>query len=166
MKSLILSDRDIQSINLWISKMNYYEDQDRKQKVKNAKRTLRFKYKIIGYGWHRIVYKLNNGYILKVAISNHGFKSNETEYKVYTNCPSELRKSLCPVKEIGHGWIIMEKMASYIPVTKVSSEKLSELENKFLKYRIDPKDIMNRSNLVLSKTGEITVIDYGDFIMN
>ena len=84
MKRRILSNRDKQSIDLWISKMNHYEGY---QKAEDAKRTLQFKYKIIGYGWHRIVYDLNNGYILKVSTSNHGLESNTTEYKVYTNCP-------------------------------------------------------------------------------
>ncbi|HZH60690.1 MAG TPA: hypothetical protein VEY70_14170 [Metabacillus sp.] len=160
----MLSKRDIQSINLWISKMNHYNYQDKKQKIKNAKRILKLKHKIIGYGWHRIVYDLNNGYVLKVAISDHGLKSNETEYKVYTNCPYELREYLCPIKKLGHGWIIMRKMEYEVP-NKRYIEELARLKNKFQNAGIIPYDL-KKLNVMLSKEGKITVIDYGDFFMS
>ncbi|MFP5109874.1 hypothetical protein ACSU6B_24480 [Neobacillus sp. C211] len=164
MKILILSDSEIQSINQWISKMNQYKDIDQKKKVKNAKSHLQLKYEIIGKGQHRIVYDLQNGYVLKVAISEHGVTSNENENKIYLNCPPYLRKYLCPVIEFGQGWIIMEKMVSKITKDEEYYENLSKLKNKFLMYEIDPKD-MNSNNMALSKTGEIMIIDYGNFIL-
>jgi hypothetical protein len=163
-KSLILSDLDIQSINLWISKMNHYKDVDRKQKIKNAQSILQLKYKRIGAGSSRIVYDLENGYVLKVALSEGGVKCNETEFNIFTNCPPDLREHLCPVKEFGCSWNIMKKMIPKIPVNEIYNEKLSELNNKFRKYGIIPRDT-NNNNLALSKKGEIIVIDYGHFIM-
>lgn len=160
----MLSKRNIESIESWISKMDHYKFQDRKQKIKIAKRTLQFKYKIIGYGWHRIVYDLNNGYVLKVAISDHGLKSNETEYKIYTNCPYELRQYLCPIKKLGYGWLIMMKM-EYDVSKERYIEEISRLKNKFQVAGIIPYDLKSL-NVKQSKEGKITIIDYGDFFMN
>ena len=161
--SRILSNSDIKSIHLWISTMKNYNRKGRIKTGKNAKTILQLKYKMIGLGNHRIVYDLKNGYVLKVALRKQGIKNNETEFKIYNiHCPPKLRKHLCPVIEFGQGWIIMEKMVSKIPINKKYDKMHAELKNKFVMYGIYPKD-MHRGNLALSETGQITVIDYGNF---
>jgi len=120
-------------------------------------------YPKLGNGRHRIVFDFNNGYVLKVALTKKGIQCNETEFKIYNHCQADLRKHLCQVKEVGHGWIVMKKIDIEVPV-EISSEELIPLKNKFRDARIKPRD-MGNSNIRLSKKGKITVVDYGNFIM-
>ncbi|MEH7560166.1 hypothetical protein V7169_05635, partial [Priestia megaterium] len=68
------------------------------------------------------------------------------------------------VKEVGHGWIIMKKMDVKVPV-EICNKELIPLKNKFRDAGIKPRD-MGNSNIMLSKKGKITVVDYGNFIMD
>lgn len=162
MISLILSEREIQSINVWISKMDPYKGKDPGQKVKKAESILKLKYKRIGNGRSRIVYELNNKYVLKIALSEKGLKGNQTEFEIYKNCPPKLRKHLCPVKEFGYGWIIMKKISLKVPKNEIYDEKLSQLRDRFLKAGIIPHDTRS-CNIMLSKKDKIIIIDYGNF---
>ena len=159
MDSFILSDLDVQAIQLWLSKMNDYKDESYEQRINYIKSNLRLNYKFIGAGWNRIVYDLQNGYVLKVAIRDCGFLSNEREYHLYTHGPPRLRKHLCPVKKYGHGWIIMEKVDLKPPINQSFNKKLIKT---FLRAGIEPHDL-KVANLGLSKKGKIIVIDYGNF---
>jgi len=142
--------------------MNHYQDRDKKRKAEKAKSILKLEYKMIGYGEHRIVYDLNNKYVLKIAITKWGLKSNKAEFEIYKNCPPELREHLCPAKELGYGWIIMKKISLKVPENEIYDEKLSQLKNRFLKAGIIAKDI-NRYNMRLSEEDKIIIIDYGNF---
>lgn len=124
-------------------------------------KTLGLKYKKIGNGRTRIVFDLENGYVLKVALNCHGIWGNEKEYKLFFNSPSHIQKHLCPIKDFGYGWNIMEKMTQ-TPSKKEYSEKLSLLIKKFKENGIEPDDI-KKKNLALSEDGEIIVIDYAMF---
>ncbi|MDQ0218050.1 hypothetical protein ELQ35_01500 [Peribacillus cavernae] len=162
-KSVILSDDEIKSIHFWISQMRQYRFRSIKEKIKKAKNTLKLKYNVIGSGVNRIVYDLNNGYIVKIAISNLGLKSNETEFDIYTHCPQEIKRYLCPMKEFGHGWIIMKKMKAKVPWQIIEITKLVDLQVKFVSYGILPLDL-RMANVALSDENEIAVVDYGHFI--
>lgn len=74
-KSLFLSDRDIHSIKLWLSRMKTPKNVKIKRKEKGirAESILQLKYDMIGSGSHRIVYDLQNDYVLKIVISRKGF---------------------------------------------------------------------------------------------
>jgi len=161
--SVFLSNWEIKSINLWLSKMHHYKDNSKSQRANKAKEILQLEHKMIGNGRNRIVYDLNNGYVLKVALTEWGIQSNKTEFKIYNHCPVDLREHLCLVKEDGHGWIIMKKMEIEVP-DEIYNKELTQLKNKFLAAGIKPKD-MWKSNMRLSKKGKITVVDYGNFIM-
>jgi hypothetical protein len=153
----------MKSINLWLSKMHHYKDKSKNKRANKAKKILHLKHKMIGSGRNRIVYDLNNGYVLKVALTEWGIQNNKTEFKIYKHCRADLRKHLCRAKEVGHGWIVMKKMNVEVP-DEIYNKKLIQLENKFLDAGIKPKDMWN-SNMRLSKKGKITVVDYGNFIM-
>ncbi|MFC5711768.1 hypothetical protein ACFPU1_03135 [Thalassorhabdus alkalitolerans] len=161
-KSNLLSSREIQSIQLWISKLKRYKDLSTEEKVIKCKRRLKFSYNVIGFGKHRIVYDLNNGYVLKVAITRWGIENNKTEYNIYYNCPEHLQINLCPVLEHGDGWIIMKKADTNIPVDSRFKDKIRKLKKEFINHGIDPKDLWS-ANLALSEKLEIIVIDYGNF---
>lgn len=132
--------------------------------VERAIKSLKLKYTIIGNGKNRIVFDLENGYVLKVALNNWGMMSNKKEYKLFFNSPSHIQKHLCPVIESGYGWIIMKKMTQKIPSDKEYDKKISQLIKIFKENGIEPKDIKEK-NLALSENGEFIVIDYGNFIV-
>jgi hypothetical protein len=161
--SAILTSEDIQSIHLWMSKMRQYRYYPVNLKVKKSKSTLNLNYPLIGHGLNRIVYDLNNGYVLKVAFSKLGHMSNENEYKIYKNSHARVQKHLCPIIESGDGWIIMKKMDSIVPMRIMELHKLNALGAKFLMYGIIPLDL-RFANVAFSEDREIMVIDYGLFM--
>ncbi|QYR21151.1 hypothetical protein KZ483_26180 [Paenibacillus sp. sptzw28] len=62
--------------------------------------------KIIGIGSKRIVYDLGRGYVLKVARSKSGIRSNKTEILMYKSRWSKpIRKYLAPITNYGHRWL-------------------------------------------------------------
>jgi len=128
------------------------------------------KKKKISSGKNRVVYDLNNGYVLKVVRSKAGIGHNRREIKVYRSSGSSIRKHLAEIKDYGNLWLIMKKYDKKFPKSsKAYRKKLKKLKSKFRRKGIDPKDMFNRNhnpkvkNLRLNRKGRIIVIDYGDF---
>ncbi|SIR58885.1 hypothetical protein SAMN05878482_104380 [Peribacillus simplex] len=165
-KSTMLSRQEINAIESWISQIGIFQFYKTVgQKMSAARKTLKLKYKIIGHGFNRVVYDLNNGYILKVAFSEVGLISNANEAYLYNNCNEEVKKYLCPVKEHGTGWIIMKKVDTKVPFAIKEYTKLIKLELKFLRYGIIPIDL-RLDNVGYNEKDEMVVIDYGLFTMD
>ncbi|MFP3511289.1 hypothetical protein SB775_16880 [Peribacillus sp. SIMBA_075] len=163
-KRKLLSQQEIKAIESWVSQMWTYQFyKTARQIVSTASKTLKFKYKMIGYGLNRVVYDLNNGYILKIALSEVGLISNANEAYIYNNCNKEVKKYLCPVKEYGLGWIIMKKVDTKVSIREYT--KLIKLELKFLRYGIIPIDL-RLDNVGFNENNEMVVIDYGLFTMD
>ncbi|MDP1420198.1 hypothetical protein Q8G35_17825 [Peribacillus simplex] len=165
-KSTMLSRQEIKAIESWISQMGTFQFyKTAGQKMSTARKTLKFKYKIIGHGFNRVVYDLNNGYILKVAFSEVGLISNANEAYIYNNCNEKAKKYFCPVKEHGTGWIIMKKVDTKVPFAIKEYTKLIKLELKFLRYGIIPIDL-RLDNVGYNENDEMVVIDYGLFTLD
>ncbi|MGE8078851.1 hypothetical protein [Peribacillus loiseleuriae] len=165
-KSSMLSREEIKAIEFWISQMGeYHFFTTTEQRIVPAKNILKFKYKMIGHGYNRIVYDLNNGYILKIALSEIGLIGNANEAYLYNNCNEEVQKYICPVKEFGSGWIIMKKMDTNVSHEIMEYAKLIELELIFLSYGIIPIDL-RLANVAISEDNEMVAIDYGLFTMD
>lgn len=143
--------------------MSKYPLRTPRQKVQLAKCTLTLPYKIIGNGLNRMVYDLGNGYVLKIALSKIGLISNTKEFNLFHNSDLEIQQYLCPVIEMGQGWIVMKKMNRNVPMKLVNLQKLIELRKKFLRYRILPVDL-RLGNVALTQDNHMIVIDYGLFI--
>ncbi|KAF0820807.1 hypothetical protein KIS4809_0334 [Bacillus sp. ZZV12-4809] len=159
----VLTPSELHSINSWISIMKKWENRTNSAKVNMARRTLRLRYRFLGHGYTRIVFDMGNNYVLKVAISDLGLKSNKTEFEIFTNSPPDIKKHLCPVLQYGHGWIIMKKISAKVPSNKQFDNQILQLQNKFISHGIIPNDF-KKANLALSKKQTLTVIDYGSFI--
>jgi hypothetical protein len=159
----VLTPSELHSINSWISIMKKWENRAYSTKVKKARRTLRLRYRFLGRGYNRIVYDMGNNYVLKVSISNHGLKSNKTEFEIFTNSPPDIKRHLCPVLQYGHAWIIMEKFSAKVPANNQSDNQILQLQNKFRSHGIIPNDF-RKENLALSEEQILIVIDYGNFI--
>ncbi|MFJ7365781.1 hypothetical protein ACIQWQ_16930 [Peribacillus frigoritolerans] len=165
-ESVMLSRQEVKAIESWISQMGKFQFyKTAGQNMSTARRTLKFKYKIIGHGFNRVVYDLNNGYILKVAFSEVGLISNANEAYIYNNCNEKVKKYLCPVKEYGTGWIIMKKVDTNVPFAIKEYTKLFKLELNFLWCGIIPIDL-RLDNVGYNGNDEMVVIDYGLFTMD
>ncbi|MGE7607344.1 hypothetical protein ACQKML_12115 [Peribacillus frigoritolerans] len=165
-ESVMLSRQEVKAIESWISQMGKFQFyKTAGQNMSTARRSLKFKYKIIGHGFNRVVYDLNNGYILKVAFSEVGLISNANEAYIYNNCNEKVKKYLCPVKEYGMGWIIMKKVDTNVPFAIKEYTKLFKLELNFLWCGIIPIDL-RLDNVGYNGNDEMVVIDYGLFTMD
>ncbi|MFY4773715.1 hypothetical protein [Metabacillus sp. RGM 3146] len=160
-QSTILTADQISSIHAWIAQMGQHWLNHEKYQV--SKQVLQFEYPSLDYGTNRNVYDLNNGTVLKVALSELGYKSNETEAQIYRSCNEDVKAHLCPIIESGHGWIIMKKMSRPVPQSLSYVWKLVELQMKFLMKGIIPIDL-TIDNAALSENDDIVVVDYGLFI--
>lgn len=163
-ESSILSEQDIQSIDLWISKMKQFNRLNLYEKVNQAKKVLMLEYKVIGFGHHRIVFDLENGFVLKVATSSFGLRGNLYENDIYKKCPDTLRKYFCPVREYGNGWLVMEKMNHVCPAVEEYSAEIDRLRRKFREAGFRPRDLKSE-NIALNKENQMIIIDYGNFRM-
>lgn len=161
-ESSFLTSKEIDSIDEWISKMAIYPLSIPREKIKLAQRTLELPYKVIGNGLNRMVYDLGNGYVLKIALSEIGLKSNTQEFNLYHSSHPDILKFLCPVMEKGQGWIVMKKMDRKVSISLVNLQKLSELTMKLLLKGIVPVDL-RLSNIALTDDNQMVVIDYGFF---
>ncbi|MBB3125432.1 hypothetical protein FHS19_000086 [Paenibacillus rhizosphaerae] len=129
--------------------------------------------KFIGEGARRVVYDIGNGFVIKVAKSKYGIKSNKKEVFIYFSSPYSIRKHLGKIIDYGdeYRWIIMRKYNQNFPHSKKYKEKLYELRSKFSYYGIIPYEVVmrkdgnpNYNNLRVKNSKKIIVIDYGNFI--
>ncbi|WP_285766977.1 hypothetical protein [Peribacillus sp. SI8-4] len=163
--SMLLRE-EILAIGSWLSSMgkqHFFETTA--QRMASATNTLNLPYEMIGHGYNRIVYDLNNGYVLKIALSEIGMMANANEAYIHTNCREEVRKYLCPVSEFASGWIIMKKMDTNVRHAVIDYMKLIKLEMMFLKYGMIPIDL-RIANVAFSEENEMVVIDYGLFTLD
>ncbi|WP_409300722.1 hypothetical protein [Peribacillus sp. SCS-155] len=160
--SSFLSDSEVESIHSWVDKFGKNWFKTSLHKKYDAKKALKLNYKIIGFGFNRLVYDLNNGYVLKVAVSPEGYISNENEYDIYRNCDKQLKGYLCPVIERGHGWIVMKKMKTSLIRAAMDTDKLILLQLTFLKHGIIPIDL-RLANVAFTEENEMVAVDYGLF---
>ncbi|AOH54710.1 hypothetical protein ABE28_010145 [Peribacillus muralis] len=163
--SMLLRE-EMQAIDSWIAKMGKHHFFDTTaQRMISVTTTLNLQYEIVGHGLNRIVYDLNNGFILKVALSEVGLMANANEAYIYNHCREEVRKYICPVSEFGSGWIIMKKMDTSVRHAVIDYTKLIKLEFIFLKYGMLPIDL-RIANVAFSEENKMVVIDYGLFTMD
>lgn len=168
MKSCILSEHEIKTIQKWVRTIEqtpHHNEASRKMNKKRAKNNLPLKYNIIGIGYNRIVFDLKNGYVLKVPIRIKGNMDNYNEFILYRHSPLGLKKHLAEIIEYNRSYLIMKKIRMLIPYNRYYNRKLQRLKVLFSSYGIVVKDL-NRRNVKLNLQGRIVFIDYGNFIYN
>lgn len=170
MANEFLTSNDLKLIKKWIKKLEqkYY---DTKKNHEAARSYLKFPYAEIGAGYHRMVFDLKNGYVLKVATTKSGIKNNKNEAEIYRTFNSHLRSNLAKVVDSGYGWIIMEKIDKQLAENGENCDKVFQLRDDFLRAGIRASDIVRRSkrepkwkNLRYREHDKmIIIIDYGPF---
>lgn len=166
--SKYLKQSDLESIKRWVKVLDSYKLLDRPSDD-IVLGVLELPYKYIGTGKHRIVFDLDNGYVLKVARMGKGIQCNRNEVKLYRSVPSELRKHLCKIADNGKGWVVMEKMDLKVPYKEEYYHKTKIMDNKFRRYGVKLSDVTSREdrkpkmrNVRLSKDNDIVIIDYAN----
>ncbi|PLT29379.1 hypothetical protein [Peribacillus deserti] len=162
-KRRFLTKQERQLIERWVSQMGNYPLDTPYQKMKIAEQIMQLPYKMIGNGLNRMVFDLGNGYVLKVAVSGIGLTSNKKEYTLYHSCHKEIRPFLCPVLEMGEGWIVMKKVKRKAAININNLISLVMLSSTFYRNGILPVDL-RLDNVALSTENKMIVIDYGLFI--
>ncbi|TMV48630.1 hypothetical protein FE783_16375 [Paenibacillus mesophilus] len=166
--SKYLNQEDLESIKRWVKELKNYKLLDRPSDD-IVLGVLMLPYKYMGSGKHRIVFDLDNGYVLKVARMGKGIQCNRNEVKLYRSVPSELRKHLCKIADYGKGWVVMKKIDRGVPREETYYKKTKLVENKFRLYGVKLSDATSRDdrkpkrrNVRLSEDNEIVVIDYAN----
>ncbi|MDF2676204.1 MAG: hypothetical protein K0Q97_497 [Bacillota bacterium] len=126
-------------------------------------------YKFIGMGSGRIVYDLENGYVVKVAKNKKGIAQNKTEYKISLLDNTNLFAKVLDVSE-NFEYLIMEKAIKINDIYYVwkyfnvrSNKQLyrvKELQNISYRYGLLLIDLRRPVNWGLLN-GRPVIIDYG-----
>lgn len=161
MNSRYLSEYDLKSIRKWIPLIIKNKSRSEQKKADSAKKALKLRYEVLGSGKTRIVYDLGDGYVVKIAISRRGLKSNKREFDVYSHCSRRIRRYLCPIEEYGHGWVIMKKLKRSVILTELDDITLLKLKRRFLKEKVIARSLRSK-NFARSKH-RLIFIDYGSF---
>lgn len=130
---------------------------------------LRLPYECIGIGKHRIVFDLDNGYVLKVAREPKGIRCNRAEATLYQSSPPHLRKYLCKIAASGHGWLVMKKVDRPLRKRSTYAAKVAGILEKFHAHGIHISDIISKKsgrpkkgNIRLTKNKRLVFIDYAN----
>lgn len=138
-----------------------------------SKKEISGKYKLLGEGGGRLIYGLDDRYVIKLSKSDGGDEQCEQEYYIYNDIEENLKRYLCPVIWYKDDMLIMRKA---IPLAKNRKEK-SKNVFKFLNVGINDTLYLNTMKLIeaydllygdiksLSSWGmidnQIVLIDYG-----
>ena len=124
----------------------------------------------LGEGISRMVYSINENYVVKVAKIDDGSYQNKVENLVYTHASRHLLKYLCPIVYFQPDRIIMRKAIplssvikkKYIDLRIIRPEKqayydLTKLTKDFI---LDAEDIISTSSWGIYNNQNV-LIDYG-----
>ncbi|MDF2985632.1 MAG: hypothetical protein K0R50_1142 [Eubacterium sp.] len=140
-----------------------YNSQDIINKIRNGE------YKLIGSGSCRVVFDLNNGYVVKIAKDVRGIEQNNSEYSIYNSHKSHFFAEVPSISEDGR-MLIMSKakriknirtVYSYYKVRGIDSlVKLDNLSEDLLNNDLGRGDIRRPSSWGFID-GVPVIIDYG-----
>lgn len=142
--------------------------------------------KYLNEGYSRVVFSLDNKYIIKISKENlkkynnfssyeqenSGIEQSLTEIKSWKNCPNDLSYLLNPIIEygmyLGYIYIIQEKV-KIVGLDNLennnllfSDETLEDIRNLCDILEISINDIVdNTSNIGINSNNEIVIVDYG-----
>ncbi len=126
-------------------------------------------YKFIGIGSGRIVYDLENGYVVKVAKNNKGIAQNKAEYKISLSDNTNLFAKILGASE-NFKYLVMEKAVRIKDIYYVCKYfnvrnnkelyQVKELQNISSKYGLLLGDLRRSVNWGLLN-GRPVIIDYG-----
>lgn len=127
------------------------------------------KYSMIGSGSGRLVFDLDNGYVVKVAKNRKGIAQNNAEYKIASMNGSKLFAKILAISENSY-YLIMEKAERIRSISvvwdyyKVKSNhelfKLNIFEDFGKKYNLLYGDLCRKSSWGIIE-GRPVIIDYG-----
>ncbi|TMV48633.1 hypothetical protein FE783_16390 [Paenibacillus mesophilus] len=164
--SKYLKPKDLERIGRWVKKLDSYMLLDRPSDD-IVLGVLNLPYKYIGSGRHRIVFDLDNGYVLKVARMGKGIQRIRNEVDLYHSVPFDLKIHLCKIADYGEGWVVMKKLDQKVPRNEQFYKKTKIMHDKFSHFGMKLSDVTDgkkakMGNVRLSKGKKIVIIDYGN----
>lgn len=127
------------------------------------------KYRFLGEGSGRVVYDLDNGYVVKIAKNAKGIAQNKAEYNISLNSQSDILAKVTSASK-GFKYIIMEKadkiknlnpVFNYFKVKNINRlRKLEVLKDFSVNHHLNYADLSIPSSWGLIN-GIPVVIDYG-----
>ncbi|WP_409294175.1 hypothetical protein V1498_13165 [Peribacillus sp. SCS-26] len=162
-ESRFLSPEEIHSIDLWLETMYKHAWSTSLSKAEAAKEILNLPYRELGKGQNRMVFDMENGFVLKIPLSALGVVCNRREFYLFKSSCPEIKEYLCPVAEWGEGWVVMEKADCSRQHHTSSLRQLLSMQSKFLKHKILPIDL-RPGNAGINKQGKVVIFDYGLFV--
>lgn len=70
-------------------------------------------YKFLGQGASRIVYAINDAYVVKLSKNRTGKYQCRTEYYIYNNIDKKYKKYFCPIVWYKEGMIVMKRAETF-----------------------------------------------------
>jgi hypothetical protein len=131
------------------------------------------KFQYLGEGAGRIVYALNDQYVIKLSKSKGGDMQCEMEYYVYQHTPANMKKYLCPVVWYRDDLLIMKRATSLVKQRDDRHKNIFRYFNinvndpfyKNINILIDKFDLLYGDVKSLSSwgllDGSLRLIDYG-----
>lgn len=127
------------------------------------------KYRLIGSGSGRLVFDLDNGYVVKVAKNRKGVAQNKAEYKIASMNNTDLFAEISAISD-NYNYLIMEKADKIKSIAEIwdyyqvrSNHELFKLDNFKdigMKYNLLYGDLCRKSSWgFVNKRPKI--IDYG-----
>lgn len=127
------------------------------------------KYSLIGSGSGRLVYDLDNGYVVKVAKNKKGIVQNKAEHEISTMSKSGLLAKVIAISENSH-YLIMEKAERIRSISlvweyyKVNSNhelyRVPDIKELYKNYHLLYGDLGRKSSWGFMH-GRLVIIDFG-----
>jgi hypothetical protein len=138
-----------------------------------SKTDIERKFQYLGEGAGRIVYALNDQYVIKLSKSKGGDLQCEKEYYIYQHTPTIMKKYLCPIVWYRDDMLIMKRAISLVKQREDRNKNIFRyfninIEDPFYKninILIDKFDLLYGDVKSLSSwgllDGSLRLIDYG-----
>lgn len=114
-----------------------------------SKREIDARFQLFGEGGGRLIYALDNNYVIKLSKFDGGLKQCRAEHYIYNNAQEDLKKYLCPVVWYKEDMLIMRKA---IPFAKNKKRKNEDFFNIF---NIKKEDTLYKNIIELVKTYDL-----------
>jgi hypothetical protein len=127
------------------------------------------KYRLIGSGSGRLVYDLDNGYVIKVVKNRRGLAQNKAEYRIAASDHSHIFAKVTAVSEDSY-YLVMEKAEMMSSIAEVW--KYYHVRNNRELFRLKKfREAIRKNNLLLADLGRLNswgkvrgkpvIIDFG-----
>lgn len=126
-------------------------------------------FEFLGEGLGRIVYGINEDYVIKIAKDEDGDYQCSVENYIYCNCHDSLKKYLCPVLWYKPNMIVMKRALPLTHLVKTKNIDIKKIKSddfyKDILILANQFDLLSEDVIATSSWGildkKLVLIDYG-----